>query len=292
MRLVSYNIQYGKGKDGRFDLARICAALEGADIIALQEVERHWPRSGDQDQAAEIARLLGERLYWVYGPGLDMDAGSGPPGQRRRQFGNMVLSRWPIVSSRHHLLPKMGLVRQYSLQRSMIEAVVAPPDAPALRVHSLHLSHVGDGDRSPQVERLLQVHREAPLEGGAWCGRHAEEAWTLGQAPPPMPSAAIYMGDFNITPDSPLYTRLTGSLSSDFGRMSHIGGLVDAFVAAGGVENESADWTCDSCEQPRPLRRLDYCFVSTELAPSVRRAWIDHAAQGSDHQPIWTELTF
>ena len=292
MKVASYNIQYGKGKDGRFDLGRICAALADADIIALQEVERHWPRSGDQDQPAEIARLLGGSHYWVYGPGLDMAAEGAAPGNRRRQFGNMVLSRWPILSSRHHLLPKMGLVHQYSLQRSMIEAVIAPPGAPPLRVHSLHLSHVGDGDRSPQVERLLQVHREAPLEGGAWCGRHAEEAWTLGQAPPPMPAAAVYMGDFNITPDSPLYTRLTGPWSPDYGRMSHAGGLVDAFVAAGGAENDPADWTCDSGEPPRPLRRLDYCLVSTELAPHVRRAWIDHTAQGSDHQPIWTEFGF
>jgi len=58
MKLVSYNIQYGKGKDGRFDLGRIAAVLQDADVIALQEVERHWPRSGDQDQPAEIARLL------------------------------------------------------------------------------------------------------------------------------------------------------------------------------------------------------------------------------------------
>ena len=290
MLLVSYNIQYGKGKDGRFDLARICAALDGADIIALQEVERHWPRSGMADQPAEIARLLGHRHHWVYGPGFDVAADDAAPGNRRRQFGNMLLSRWPIVSSRHHMLPKMGLTRQFSLQRSAIEAVVEPPGLPALRVYSLHLSHVGDGDRAPQVERLLQIHRDAPLEGGAWCGRHAEAAWTLGQAAPPMPAAAAYMGDFNIMPDSPLYTRLTGPFSADQGRMSHAGGLVDAFVAAGGTENDPLDWTCDSGETDPALRRLDYCFVSTELAPRVRRAWIDHAAQGSDHQPIWTEL--
>jgi len=65
MRFGSYNIQYGKGKDGKFDLARICAALEGADVIALQEVERFWPRSGDADQPAEIATLLGGAYHWV-----------------------------------------------------------------------------------------------------------------------------------------------------------------------------------------------------------------------------------
>ena len=290
MLLVSYNIQYGKGKDGRFDLARICAALDGADIIALQEVERHWPRSGMADQPAEIARLLGHRHHWVYGPGFDVAADDAAPGNRRRQFGNMLLSRWPIVSSRHHMLPKMGLTRQFSLQRSAIEAVVEPPGLPALRVYSLHLSHVGDGDRAPQVERLLQIHRDAPLEGGAWCGRHAETAWTLGQAAPPMPAAAVYMGDFNLAPDSPLYTRLTGPWSPDFGRMSHVGGLVDAFVAAGGAEQDPTNWTCDSCEPPQPRRRIDHCFVSTELAPQVRRAWIDQEALGSDHQPLWVEV--
>jgi endonuclease/exonuclease/phosphatase family metal-dependent hydrolase len=289
MRLVSYNIQYGKGKDGKFDLARICADISGADIIALQEVERHWPRSGDVDQPAEIARLLGGAYHWVYGPGFDMDADGGTPGNRRRQFGNMVLAKTPIVSSRHHMLPKMALTGQYSLQRSMIEAVIRSPGGTALRVNSLHLSHVGDGDRGPQVEKLLEVHRSAPLEGGAWCGTHREEEWKLGPEPP-MPAAAIYMGDFNLTTDSPLYSRLTGPFSADYGRMSHAGGLVDAFVAASGAPDDPKDWTCDSCHAPRTHRRIDFCFVSTELAPRVRKAWVDQKAVGSDHQPIWTEM--
>ena len=71
MKFASYNIQYSKGKDGRFDLARIAAAVAGADVIALQEVERGWKRSGMQDQPAELARLL-PGYHWVYGPGADM----------------------------------------------------------------------------------------------------------------------------------------------------------------------------------------------------------------------------
>ncbi len=49
MKLVSYNIQYTKGRDGRFDTARIVESLQGADIIALQEVERNWPRTAMAD---------------------------------------------------------------------------------------------------------------------------------------------------------------------------------------------------------------------------------------------------
>ena len=58
MRLVSYNIQFGRGLDLRFDLDRIAAAVNGADVIALQEVERFAVRSGMTDQASELARRL------------------------------------------------------------------------------------------------------------------------------------------------------------------------------------------------------------------------------------------
>ena len=55
MKLVTYNIQYGLGRDNRFDLARIAREIEDADIIALQEVERHWQRSGRVDAPAVLA---------------------------------------------------------------------------------------------------------------------------------------------------------------------------------------------------------------------------------------------
>ena len=38
MRFVTYNIQYSKGRDGRFDLGRIADAVRAADVICLQEV--------------------------------------------------------------------------------------------------------------------------------------------------------------------------------------------------------------------------------------------------------------
>lgn len=50
MKLVSYNIGYGVGPDGTVDLDGVARAIDGADVIALQEVERFWPRSGMMDQ--------------------------------------------------------------------------------------------------------------------------------------------------------------------------------------------------------------------------------------------------
>ena len=72
MKFVSYNIQYGLGRDGKFDIGRAAETVRGADVIALQEVERFWKRSGMVDQVEEIAGRLDD-YYWVYGVTVDLD---------------------------------------------------------------------------------------------------------------------------------------------------------------------------------------------------------------------------
>ena len=73
MKFVTYNIQFGLGSDNRYDLARIAREVADADVIALQEVERHWRRSGVVDAPAVLAAHLPEH-HWVFGANLDMDA--------------------------------------------------------------------------------------------------------------------------------------------------------------------------------------------------------------------------
>ena len=95
------------------------------------------------------------------------------------------------------------------------------------------------------------------------------------------------MGDFNLEPSSPLYDRIVGPLSPEYGRMNAIEGFVDAWVATGHGEREGI--TCPA-SGASPDQRIDYCFVSTPLLPRLRACWIDDEAAGSDHQPVWTEL--
>ena len=60
MKLVTCNIQYFRGKDGRFEIERIADAVRGADVIALQEVVRNWPGSDIADHPARLGELLGD----------------------------------------------------------------------------------------------------------------------------------------------------------------------------------------------------------------------------------------
>ena len=288
MKIVTYNIQFGLGKDNRYDLARIAGEVAGADIIALQEVDRHWLRSGCVDSPAVIASHLPEH-HWVFGANLDMDASyrddAGRLVNRRRQFGTMILSRLPILSSRNHPLPKYGTLTQHSIQQGALEAVIATERAGPVRLYSLHLSHLTTATRIPQVDALLDIHARAPGEGGAWCGGHPDPAagWTEGEMPP-MPADALLLGDFNFQWSDPEYERIVGPVSASHGRLNRLTGFVDAWVAAGHREDEGA--TIDRG------RRIDFCFVSSALASRVRACRVDADAVGSDHQPLWVEMDF
>jgi endonuclease/exonuclease/phosphatase family metal-dependent hydrolase len=287
MKLVTYNIQYGRGRDGHFDLARIAASVDGADVIALQEVERHWQRSGVEAQPEALAELLGD-YYWVYGAGVDLDASErgadGRPVNRRRQFGNMLLARRPIASSRNHLLPKYASLGPMSLQRSALEGLI-DVGSRLVRFHSVHLTHLSAETRLPQVDALLAIHRNAPVEGAALSGSDLKQEWTLDGLPPPMPGEAIFMGDFNMEFDSEEYTRIVGPVSPYGGRVTNPHGFVDAWVETG---HELASGVTAAIHG-RDVR-IDYCFVSAALRAGLRSARIDSEADGSDHQPVWVEI--
>ncbi|NND90040.1 MAG: hydrolase [Granulosicoccus sp.] len=288
MKCVSYNIQYGLGRDGHYDLARISDELVDGDIIALQEVDRYWKRSGMVDSPAVISARL-PCLHWVYAANLDMDAsypepdGEGRIIHRRKQFGNMILSRWPILSTRNHLLPKWGDRHHHSIQQGMLEAVIDTPRG-ALRVYSVHLSHLCPATRHPQVDSMRSILERAPSEGGAWCGGHPDSSsgW-IEESEPPMPSSFVVMGDMNFSAESSEYAQLVGAMAPGYGRLTNRVGIIDAWVAAGHEESTGST-------NPNAGRRIDHCLVSADLASVVKNAWVDTDATGSDHWPLWVEF--
>ena len=285
MKLVTYNIQYGKGKDGLIDINRIADEIHGADVIALQELDRFWERTDYADQVQQLAAAMPE-YYWVYGPGVDLHADRHSESSRgnRRQFGNLLMSRYPIISSRNHLLPKYGSIDAISIQRSALEAIVKCEDQ-LLRFYSVHLTHLSAQTRIPQVEKLLDIHQDAVAEGFPVSGNLDGLDWDRGVSDQTVPAEAIIMGDFNCQPDSQEYQRIVGPKSDYSGRIVNPCGFVDAWIHCGHDEmsGETSDIRGKSA-------RLDYCFVSTSLRHSIMSCQVDDQAQGSDHLPVWVEI--
>jgi endonuclease/exonuclease/phosphatase family metal-dependent hydrolase len=285
MKLVTYNIQYGIGRDGKFDLGRIAACLAGADIICLQEVTRNFPRNGGGDLVAGLTALLPDYFH-VFGAAMDVDFGAiaanGKPANNRLHFGNMVLSRWPIASSRNLLLPRSRRFNRGNLQRSALEALVMAPSGP-LRVYSVHLDHVNLEERAAQIRHLKERVQAYPVEGGAITGS-AE----YGFAEPPCPEEFVLMGDFNMVAGSPEYVLMTGAVDDAEGRQIVVHHPVDVYSLAGGVPPGSASWLSD--EHPEKNRLIDFAFVHASLVDRVKKVWIDGDAEGSDHVPVCFEM--
>lgn len=142
LRVATYNIHHGEGVDGRWDLPRLAAVIErtGADLIALQEVDRGTTRSAGVDQAAELGRLTG--LHAVFGAAMAYDGG---------EYGEAVLSRLPILSSTVHALPHAPDHEP----RAALEVRVELPGGRRVRFVGTHLDHTQDpADRVAQMAAL------------------------------------------------------------------------------------------------------------------------------------------
>ncbi|MET9019901.1 endonuclease/exonuclease/phosphatase family protein [Actinopolymorpha sp. NPDC004070] len=151
LRIATYNIHYGAGPDNVFDLqhtAEIIAAI-GPDLIGLQEVDKFFrPRSNWLDTPAELAQMLD--MHVAYGPNIDLDPLE--PGQPRRQYGNAVLSRWPILEYSNTRLP------QYtgSEPRGLLEALVNVEGTP-IRFGTTHMQHTSDAEWQEQADAIADA---------------------------------------------------------------------------------------------------------------------------------------
>jgi endonuclease/exonuclease/phosphatase family metal-dependent hydrolase len=172
LTVMSFNIHQGRDVGGTLDLDRTAAVVraQDADLVALQEVGRHWSAdSAFRDQAADLAALLD--MDAVFAANLDRDPPA--PGSPRRQYGTAILSSRPLLASEHVLLPRAS---EESEQRGM-QVVDVDLDGAPLRLHNTHLG-VSVQDRELQVAAIL-------AEAAGASGPHA------------------LLGDFNARPSAP-----------------------------------------------------------------------------------------
>ena len=139
IRIVTFNIKFALHVDRAADLLESTPALRPADIVTVQEMDE----PGVQALAAAL------RMSYVYYP-----ATVHP--QTGRDFGNAILSRWPITADRKVILPHLG--RWERTERAAVGATILVGSVP-IRVYSVHLGtplEIGPGGKRDQVRALLR----------------------------------------------------------------------------------------------------------------------------------------
>ncbi|MBN1488735.1 MAG: endonuclease/exonuclease/phosphatase family protein [Phycisphaerae bacterium] len=221
IRVLSYNIHICQGMDKQFDIERIAGVIRQTepDLVALQEVDRGVERSGRADQPAELARLTG--MHVVFEQNVPRQGGD---------YGNAVLSRYPIERHAHHFLPRFGSGEQ----RGMLEVHVRVDGRPLVFL-ATHFDHrPDDGERLASVAELR---------------KHVAEWKDL---------PVIVAGDLNATPDSPVIAQATEFLHDGF-----TAGTGDGFTFPADEPNRRIDYilhngaagleAVESCVIPEPL---------------------------------------
>jgi endonuclease/exonuclease/phosphatase family metal-dependent hydrolase len=232
LRVLTLNIWNTQGPwPDRLRLIRKELAELAPDVVGLQEV-MHLDNAppGTVDQAQAIADGLGYYAAfasaWHIGGGL--------------QFGNALLSKWPIVEPQNFMLP----CEPDDETRAVLHGMIDSPHGriPAFVTHlswQLHRSDV----RQQQVAFIAQRVRElAPVDNS--------DAHSF----PP-----IIMGDFNAEPESDEIRYLRG-YNARLGRSVY---FADCFAVAGdgspGYTYARANTYALRAREPN--RRLDYIFV-------------------------------
>jgi endonuclease/exonuclease/phosphatase family metal-dependent hydrolase len=283
MKLITWNIQWARGIDLAVDPARIVRTARGIadfDVLCLQEVAVNFPGlpgSRGEDQVAELSRAL-PGFSAHYGIATDVDDGIGG----RSQFGNLVLSRLPVIQAYRHLLPWPADPAVKSMQRIAVEAVVRAHWG-RLRVTTTHLEYYSAMQRMAQVGALRTLHQEACSHASA--PRIQDDPGQPFHARP-RPASAILTGDFNFKPDDPEYRRITAPFEAGTAPA-----LVDAWklVHPGIPHAPSAGLYEDSWAKP-PFC-CDFVFVTADLASRVRGMAVDAKTKASDHQPVLIEIS-
>lgn len=246
LKVMTYNIKSGRyHPDGLEAIARVVEA-QAPDLLGLQEVDHDAPRSGHVDQARWLAERLGMGSH-TFGPSFRLPDGG--------DYGNAVLSRYPIVTSavRHLYYPTGHLLPQGADEpRSVLGAVIALGQA---RLNLL-VTHLG----------LTPEQR--------WVQAGEVVAFALGWEPG---NPLILMGDFNALPGSPEMGRVRPMFRDVLGEQP--AAARPTFPSGPPGARTPDGWS--GC--------IDYIFVGRGVVVEEARV-VHEVTQASDHQPVVASL--
>jgi hypothetical protein len=282
MKLITWNVQWFCGLDGRVDVARVvqhARAMADFDVLCLQEVAVNYPRlKGDasHDQPALLRSLL-PGFEVCFGAAVDelADDGSG-----RRRFGNVIASRLPVAQLQHHALPYPPAPGLRSMPRMATCATVRRA-----------LGAAAGDDHAPGVLLAAAApgadpRAAAPARPGGRAGRAATR-WPTTAAAPSRPSRTRPTASSPPTSTSTPAARNTALLTGDNGSAPR---LHDAWRLVHGDSRSRPPSTCTTAPTARCRWRATSSSPAPGLAPRVRRISVDSDTTVSDHQPVLLEL--
>jgi endonuclease/exonuclease/phosphatase family metal-dependent hydrolase len=251
---MSYNIHHGEGLDGKVDLLRIAELIkrEGAEIVALQEVDKGVERTARRDLPGELAALTG--MTCVFSNNYHYQGG---------EYGNAVLTRFPVVrwTNRHYKMLRPGE------QRGILHLV--------LNVHGREVvfmnTHIDyrpeDSERWSNVAEIEEIVKANPLTPSLSPsdGERVSAGRVRGGSSPPI----ILCGDFNDTPESRVCRRLSETFDDTWTLVGHGDGF--------------------TIPAANPRKRIDYIWISKDKSLAPRKAWVPQS-DASDHLPVVAEF--
>lgn len=233
--ILSYNIRNGGRRlDGVYDrpLQHRVALATQSDLVALQEVDRKTSRVEGADVPAEFAKALSMNFH--YAPAIRYAGG---------EYGTAALSKFTIVRSATIPLPTPGENRAAAL------IVTKLADGGEVSFVSVHLDSSGksDAQRLANTRALiaaLEIERKTPV---------------------------ILAGDFNATPDSPIFSLLA---EAGFRRCQAKPGAALSFPA----------------DKPRQL--IDHVLLRDGATLRLEDAGTEvvNEPRSSDHRPLISHL--
>ncbi len=237
---------------GNVDLSRTAGVIrrQQPDIVALQEVDRFWARSGSEDQPARLAELLGMNVCFA----ANVELAPDHPHPRAREYGVAVLSRWPMTDHR----------------------IVPLPVAAGWEPRGMLVARVDLGSREIVVINThLQVDQPGHEGEGRW--QRTVQAGEVVRAARDAALPTVVVGDFNARPDDPELAALVAFRS----------GLLDVWRVAGA--GTGATIPANLHEAPRDRIDYIFASRDFRIG-GVRVVDGPVARQASDHLPVVADL--
>lgn len=280
MRVVSWNIHWGCGKDSRIRIHAIIDVLRrlNPDVICLQEVAANHPElegSASANQFKQLSGAFGGYQAMEHAPS-ELYKNNAP-----RLFGNLILSRYRISQTHRHLLPwPVDPDHPAGMPRGLLETVI---DAPLgkCRLLTTHLEYHSPLQRMAQIEQLRVLHAEACARARVFQPDPTLDApYQLGFRP----ASAILCGDFNFAPDDAHYQALLEAPGA--GALA----FKDAWRVVHGAAPRAPTAGLHGYPWPAQPGCYDYCFVTDDLTERLSGIEVLSETAASDHQPLLIEL--